>query len=71
MDRGSDERLRILMFWWMLELFSPQRVPALTRRATRPSDRQVIAWQSGDPLPWETLAPVSYTHLTLPTTPYV
>lgn len=56
-DRGSDERLRILTSWWMLELFSPQRVPALTRRATRRSDRQVITWQSGDPLPWETLAP--------------
>lgn len=54
--RVSDERLRILTFWWMLELFSPQQVPALTRRATRPSDRQVIAWRPGDPLPWETLA---------------
>jgi len=55
--RGNDERLRILTYWWMLELFSPQQVPALTRRATRPSDRQVIAWRRGDPLPWETLAP--------------
>ena len=55
--QGSDERLRILTFWWMLELFSPQQVPALTRRATRPPDRQVIAWRSGDPLPWETLPP--------------
>ncbi|WP_311478922.1 hypothetical protein [uncultured Gulosibacter sp.] len=57
LDRVSDERLRILSFWWMLELFSPQQVPALTRRATRPSDSQVIAWQVGDPLPWEVLAP--------------
>ena len=57
MPQVSDERLRILTFWWMLELFSPQKVPELTRRATRPSDRQVIAWRPGDPLPWETLAP--------------
>lgn len=55
--RFDDERLRILSFWWMLELFSPQQVPALTRRATRPSDRQVISWQAGDPLPWESLPP--------------
>lgn len=41
----------------MLELFSPQQLPALTRRATRPSDRQVIAWQPGEPLPWDVLGP--------------
>ncbi len=55
--RIGHERLRILSFWWMLELFSPQQVPALTRRATRPSDRQVIAWRADDPLPWKILAP--------------
>lgn len=53
----EDERLRILAFWWMLELFSPQQVPALTPKATRPSDRQVIAWRAGVPPPWEALAP--------------
>lgn len=53
----KDERLRILAFWWMLELFSPQSVPALTRKATRPSDRQVLEWQPGEPLPWNKLAP--------------
>jgi AAA domain len=55
--RVEDERLRILTFWWMLELFSPQKVPALTRKATRPSDRQVIEWQPDEPLPWDKLAP--------------
>lgn len=57
LERDSDERLRILSFWWMLELFSPQQVPALTRRATSPPDRQVVAWHPGDDLPWEVLAP--------------
>jgi AAA domain len=55
--RVEDERLRILTFWWMLELFSPQPVPALTRKATHPSDRQVIEWKPGEPLPWAKLAP--------------
>jgi hypothetical protein len=52
----EGERLRILTFWWMLELFSPQKAPALTRKAARPSDRQVIEWQPDEPLPWDTLA---------------
>src|SRR5260221_3480633 len=55
--RTEAERLRILTFWWMLELFSPQPVPALTRKATRPSDRQVIEWKPGEPLPWNKFAP--------------
>lgn len=55
--RVEDERLRILTFWWMLELFSPQPLPALTRKSTRPPDRQVIEWTPGEPLPWEKLAP--------------
>jgi hypothetical protein len=42
-------------FWWMVELFSPQSIPKLTRRATRPADRQVVEWRSGEPLPWEAL----------------
>lgn len=54
--RGEVESLRVLSFWWMLELFNPQQVPKVTRRASRPSDRQVIAWRAGEPLPWESLA---------------
>jgi hypothetical protein len=54
---AGNESVRILTFWWMLELFSPQPVPALTRRATRPSDRQVIEWAPAEPLPWDMLAP--------------
>lgn len=48
---------QILSYWWMLELFSPQPVPKLTSRASRPKDRQVIQWSPGDDLPWETLQP--------------
>ena len=55
--RARDESLRILNFWWMLELFSPQKIPQLTRKATGRSDSQVISWQRGDALPWNTLSP--------------
>lgn len=55
--RATDEQQRILSFWWMLELFSPQQVPAVTRRADRLPERQVVAWRKGTPLPWETLPP--------------
>lgn len=54
---AKDERLRILAFWWVLELFSPQSIPARTRRATRPAGRQVIEWRPGEPLPWHQLPP--------------
>lgn len=53
--RDRRESLRILSFWWMLELFSPQQVPVVPREATQPADRQVIQWRPGDPLPWDTL----------------
>lgn len=57
---ATDERQRILQYWAMLELFSPQSVPKLTRRSTRPKERQTIEWRPGEPLPWQTLAaPVS------------
>lgn len=54
-NRVESEHQRILSFWWMLELFSPQGVPKLTTRAARATDRQVIEWTPGSPLPWETL----------------
>src|SRR5260370_40249394 len=41
----------------MVGLFSAHWVGARTRRATRPSDRQVIGWKPGEPLPWDKLAP--------------
>ena len=44
--------------------------PEIMRRRQRAQDnKSLVAW-----LPqnlWDTFAPVSYTHLTLPTTPYV
>jgi len=53
----ENEELRILDFWWMVELFSPQPIPKVPRRATRAPDRQVIAWAEGDALPWDDLPP--------------
>ena len=53
----KDEPDQILRYWWTLELFSPQPLPRLTRRGTRPEDSQVIAWEPGEPLPWTLLAP--------------
>lgn len=52
-DGTTDTRERVLAFWWMLELFNPQRVPTVTPRTTPASERQVIAWRAGEPLPWE------------------
>ncbi len=52
-EHDHDERRRILSLWWLLELFSPQRLPALTKRASQQKGREVIAWQAGEPLPWE------------------
>ncbi len=57
LPRTQVEHLRILQFWWTIELFSPQPVPKQTRRSTRPVDRQTIEWPAGEPLPWEQLAP--------------
>lgn len=59
MGKGTaiDERQRIVQYWTLLELFSPQSVPKPTRRSSRPSDKQVIEWEPGDPLPWTSLAP--------------
>lgn len=53
----NDESLRVLSFWWMVEMFSPQKIPPLTKQATRPTDRQVIEWGPGDQLPWDMLRP--------------
>lgn len=53
----TTDRDRILQYWTLLELFSPKSVPRPTRRATRPSDKQVVSWRPGQPLPWTTLAP--------------
>ncbi|WP_159624810.1 DEAD/DEAH box helicase [Actinomyces sp. zg296] len=50
-------RLRLLDYWWLLELFSPQQVPKRTRPARRGDRRQVIEWRPRQPLPWETLTP--------------
>ena len=52
---APDDRLRTLQYWWMLELFSPQKVPKPIKRSTRPEGRQVIEWRPGEPLPWWSL----------------
>lgn len=54
---SSETRQQTLQYWWMLELFSPQKVPELTKPSTRPKDRQVIDWQPQLPLSWEALRP--------------
>ena len=52
---APDDRLRTLQYWWMLELFSPQKVLKPIKRSTRPEGRQVIEWRPGEPLPWWSL----------------
>ncbi len=52
MVRG--DRLRILRFWELLEAFASSRVPELR---SGPGEVQVVEWESGEPLPWETLHP--------------
>lgn len=52
-----DEQVSILHYWWMLEMFSPQKLPKRTPLSTRPVDERVVSWKPADPLPWEALAP--------------
>lgn len=54
---ATDEQLRILKFWWLLELFSPQKVPDLGKFSLGSPNEQVVRWQSGEPLPWTNLSP--------------
>lgn len=51
---NQGEHQRVLEFWRMLELFTPQKVPDITRR---PVDLKVIEWRPSDPLPWKGLPP--------------
>ena len=53
----SQGCLDVLEYWWLLELFSPQKVPKITRRSRRPEDRQVVEWRPGEALPWQVLQP--------------
>lgn len=53
----TNEHLRILTFWWMSELFSPQQLPKLEPRRSSDAETTVIDWQYGDPLPWDCLEP--------------
>lgn len=53
--QATDDQQRILDFWWLLELFSPQKVPTLKKLSPNSPNEQVIAWQPGEPLPWDSL----------------
>lgn len=55
--QATDEQLRILKFWWLLELFSPQKVPAPKPLSPDSPDKQIISWRPGNDLPWATLQP--------------
>ena len=57
LNASFETRQQTLQYWWMLELFSPQKVPELTKPSTRPKDRQVIDWQPQLRLSWEALRP--------------
>lgn len=57
MGKVEDEQRRILRYWTLLELFSPQPVKKPTRRSTGPADEPVVEWQPGDPPPWTSLKP--------------
>lgn len=65
----DDERRRILAFWRLLELFSPQSMPEPMSLADGSGNEQVIEWTPSNPLPWETLsssrgrAPGAWRHL--------
>lgn len=53
--RLQDEQDRILSYWWLLELFSPQQVPSRPRKANQPAHHRTVEWKPGTPLPWDEL----------------
>ncbi|MEP7330736.1 MAG: AAA domain-containing protein [Terracoccus sp.] len=50
--RSGVEQQAVLGYWRMVELFSPQRLPKVSRSQDRV---KVVDWQPGGSLPWETL----------------
>lgn len=52
----DDERRRILAFWRLLELFSPQLMPKPMSLADGSGSEQVIEWTPPGSLPWEALS---------------
>ena len=55
----DDERRRILAFWRLLELFSPQQMPGPVALTEGAGNEQVMDWTPSSPLPWEALTPSS------------
>ena len=55
----DDERRRILAFWRLLELFSPQQMPGPVALTEGAGNEQVTDWTPSSPLPWEALTPSS------------
>lgn len=55
--KATDEQARILRFWWLLELFSPQKIPARKPLSPNSPNERVSLWRPNDPLPWNELDP--------------
>lgn len=47
-----DHQLKVLDYWWLLELFNSQNLPKLTSDSGDPEKMQVVEWRKGDTLPW-------------------
>lgn len=52
---SGDERIRVVEFWYMLELLNPQTLPKMVDRS---QTERVIDWTFGEALPWNYLKPV-------------
>lgn len=59
---AGDLQARILSFWWTIELFSPQQIPAVPPPLAQPADHRVTEWRLDDVLPWKSLPPPPPLH---------
>ena len=57
--RPAGQQVEVVRYWRLLELFSPQQVPAPDPGS---AERPVLDWSPGRPLPWDLLAPPRAAH---------